>query len=59
VGGLRGVGIYRLELKNDKVVAEEPMLTEMKQRIRDTRVGPDGALYVLTEQKALLKITPK
>jgi len=35
------------------------MLTEMKQRIRDTRVGPDGALYVLTEQKALLKITPK
>jgi glucose/arabinose dehydrogenase len=23
------------------------------------RVGPDGALYVLTEQKALLKITPK
>lgn len=59
VGGLRGVGVYRLELKNDKVVAEEPMLTEMKQRVRDTRVGPDGALYVLTEQKALLKITPK
>ena len=58
VGALRGMGVYRLELKNDKVVAEEPMLTDLKQRIRDVRVGPDGALYVLTEQKALLKITP-
>ena len=59
VGALRGLGVYRLELKNDKVVAEEPMLTDLKTRIRDVRVGPDGALYVLTEQKALLKITPK
>ena len=59
VGALRGLGVYRLELKNDKVVAEEPMLTDMKTRIRDVRVGPDGAVYVLTEQKALLKITPK
>jgi glucose/arabinose dehydrogenase len=59
VGALRGLGVYRLELKNDKVVAEEPLLTDMKQRIRDVRVGPDGAVYVLTEQKALLKLTPQ
>jgi glucose/arabinose dehydrogenase len=58
VGALRGVGIYRLEIKNNKVVAEEPLLTELKTRIRDVRVGPDGAVYVLTEQKALLKLTP-
>ena len=57
-GGLRGLGVYRLELKNGKVVAEEPLLTDMKTRIRDVRVGPDGAVYVLTEQKALLKLTP-
>jgi glucose/arabinose dehydrogenase len=57
-GALRGLGIYRLELKNGKVVAEEPLLTELKTRIRDVRVGPDGAVYVLTEQKALLKLTP-
>jgi glucose/arabinose dehydrogenase len=58
-GALRGIGIYRLEMRGGRVVAEEPMLTDMKTRIRDVRVGPDGALYVLTEQKALLKITPK
>jgi len=58
-GGLRGIGVYRLQLKNNKVVAEEPLLTELKTRIRDVRVGPDGAVYVLTEQKALLKLTPQ
>jgi len=58
-GGLRGTGVYRLTLKNNKVVSEEPLLTELHTRIRDVRVGPDGAVYVLTEQKALLKLTPQ
>jgi aldose sugar dehydrogenase len=57
-GALRGLGVYRLEIKNGKVVAEEPLLNELKTRIRDVRVGPDGAVYILTEQKALLKLTP-
>lgn len=57
-GGLRGLGVYRLTLKNNKVVSEEPLLSELHTRIRDVRVGPDGAVYVLTEQKALLKLTP-
>ena len=57
-GGLRGLGVYRLQLRNNRVVAEEPLLSELKTRIRDVRVGPDGAVYVLTEQKALLKLTP-
>ncbi len=57
-GGLRGLGVYRLELKAGKVVAEEPLLSDLRTRIRDVRVGPDGAVYVLTEQKALLKLTP-
>jgi glucose/arabinose dehydrogenase len=57
-GALRGLGVYRLEIRNGKVVAEEPLLNELKTRIRDVRVGPDGAVYILTEQKALLKLTP-
>ena len=56
---MRGIGIYRLEMKHDKIVAEEPMLTGMHQRIRDVRVGPDGAVYVLDEQKQFLKLSPK
>jgi glucose/arabinose dehydrogenase len=59
VAGLRGIGVYRLEMKGNQVVAEEPMLNDLKQRIRDTRIGPDGALYVVTEQKSVLKVTPK
>ena len=38
----------------------EPMLQELKQRIRDVRQGPDGLLYVLTAEDdgALLRIEP-
>ena len=39
----------------------EPMPTELKQRIRDVRQGPDGLLYVLTAEDdgALLRIEPR
>ena len=41
-------------------VRRESFLTEMRQRIRDVREGPDGFLYVLTEEDegALLRIEP-
>jgi aldose sugar dehydrogenase len=70
VGGLRGMMLDRLTLSNDKVVAEEPLLTDLRSRIRDVRVGPDGAVYVLTDSgtpsmspntpptSKLLKLTP-
>ena len=71
VGGLRGTMLDRLTIANDKVVAEEPLLTDLRARIRDVRVGPDGAVYVLTDSgtssmspntpptSRLLKLTPK
>jgi glucose/arabinose dehydrogenase len=60
VGALRGERLTRLVVQNDKVVSEEPLLTEVRARIRDVRVGPDGAIYVLTDDDAyVLKITPK
>jgi glucose/arabinose dehydrogenase len=36
------------------------MLTDLRQRIRDVRQGPDGLLYLLTEEDdaALLRIEP-
>ena len=49
----------RLTLSGDKVVAEEPMLVDMHSRIRDVRIGPEGAVYVITDEGKLLKITPK
>ena len=61
VGALRGTMLDRLTLDGDKVVSEEPLLTDLHARIRDVRIGPDGAVYVLTDESAgkFLKITPK
>ena len=62
VGALSGQAIFRLELgKDDKVVNEEPLLIDLRARIRDVRVFQDGAVYVLTEGAGgkLLKLTPK
>ena len=38
----------------------ESMLNELKQRIREVRQGPDGLLYLLTDEDdgALLRIEP-
>ena len=49
----------RLELDGDRVTGEEALLTELGRRIRDVAVGPDGALYVLTDQSdgEILRIT--
>ena len=49
VGALRGEMLVRLTLDGRKVVGEERLLTELKERIRDVRQGPDGWLYVLTD----------
>jgi glucose/arabinose dehydrogenase len=71
VGMLRGDSLERLKIVDDKVVNEEPLLTEVHMRIRDVRVGPDGAVYVLTDgglssitdntqaNSKLLKLTPQ
>ena len=59
VGALRGQMLDRLTLAGDKVVAEEPLLVDLHSRIRDVRIGPEGAVYVLTDDGKLLKLTPK
>ena len=49
VGALAFQRVVRLELDGDKVVGEEALLTDMGERIRDVRQGPDGYLYLLTD----------
>lgn len=58
VGALAAQTLIRLELKDDKVVHEERLLGELNSRIRDVRQGPDGYLYVLTDEDSgkLLKV---
>ncbi|HEY0377976.1 MAG TPA: PQQ-dependent sugar dehydrogenase [Pyrinomonadaceae bacterium] len=61
VGALREQRLVRLVIKGNRVVGEEHLLVDRGQRIRDVRQGPDGALYVVTDQPngELWKITPK
>ncbi len=58
IGALVSQELIRLQFDGDKVVHEERLLGELKQRIRDVRQGPDGYLYVLTDEQdgALYKI---
>jgi glucose/arabinose dehydrogenase len=67
VGGMRQGEIPptgRLErvVFNDKMeeLRRESLLLDLKQRVRDVRQGPDGLLYVLTEEEdgALLRLEP-
>ena len=52
VTALSGQHISRLVLEGDKVIAEERLLVERGQRIRELRQGPDGALYALTNEES-------
>jgi glucose/arabinose dehydrogenase len=59
-GALKFQLLSRLELEGDKVVKEERLLQDLRERIRDVRQGPDGALYLLTDNSAgrILRVTP-
>lgn len=48
-GALAGSKLVRLDVENGKIVGEEAMLEDLGERIRDVRVGPDGAVYLLTD----------
>jgi aldose sugar dehydrogenase len=60
IGALREQRLVRLVIKDDRVIGEEHLLTDRGQRIRDVRQGPDGALYIVTDDTngELWKITP-
>jgi glucose/arabinose dehydrogenase len=60
IGGLVSTILVRLELDGEKVVKEERLLREMGERIRDVRDGPDGALWLLTDNPAgrVLRVMP-
>lgn len=61
VGGLASRDLRRLHMENDRVVKETIWLSDLGARIRDVQTGPDGALYVLTDDKTdgkVLRLTP-
>jgi glucose/arabinose dehydrogenase len=61
IGGLVSERLVRLVIKDKRVIGEEHLLADRGKRIRDVRQGPDGMLYVVTDESGgeLWKITPK
>ncbi|QLK61475.1 PQQ-dependent sugar dehydrogenase [Enterobacteriaceae bacterium Kacie_13] len=61
IGALAGESLIRLTVDGDKVTGEERLLTDRKERIREVQTGPDGFVYVLTDEKdgKLLKVSPQ
>jgi aldose sugar dehydrogenase len=60
IGALRGEMLVRLERDGDRITREERLLQPLHERIRDVRMGPDGALWLLTDNSAgrILRLAP-
>jgi len=60
VGALRDQMLVRLTLEGEKVLSEERLFQGQFGRIRDVRIGPDGLVYLLTDeaQGAMLRLEP-
>lgn len=50
VGALKMQKLVRLRFRDKKVIEEEDLLLDLDERIRDVRMGPDGALWLLTDE---------
>ncbi|MGD9867700.1 MAG: PQQ-dependent sugar dehydrogenase [Hyphomicrobiales bacterium] len=61
VGALKDRHLRRVDLEGSEVVGQELLLAELGKRIRDVRAGPDGYLYVLTDEPdgELIRIEPE
>jgi glucose/arabinose dehydrogenase len=59
-GALSGKMLVRLQLNGNVVSGEERLLQNLYERIRDVRQGPDGALWLLTDNSAgrIVRVSP-
>lgn len=61
VGGLASNALVRLVLEDGRVTGEERYLHELGERIRDVQQGPDGYIYVITDNSngRILRVLPR
>jgi glucose/arabinose dehydrogenase len=60
LGALKTQALIRVRLEGERVIEDEIMLKGKLARIRDVRVGPDGLVYLLTDQPngAIFRLEP-
>jgi glucose/arabinose dehydrogenase len=58
IGAMAGQHLVRLVLNGERVVAEEKLLVDLKQRVREVRQAPDGSIYAFVGA-SLTRLTPK
>jgi aldose sugar dehydrogenase len=58
IGAMAGQHLVRLVLNGERVAAEEQLLAEQKQRVREVRQAPDGSIYIL-QGASIVRLTPK
>lgn len=61
VAALAGRHLRLVDMEGGKAIAQQVLLSDLGERIRDVRVGPDGAIYLLTDstEGKLLKLEPR
>lgn len=61
IGALKEMRLVRVRIENGRVTGEQHLLVDRRQRIRDVRQGPDGALYLVTDEDngELLRVAPR
>lgn len=57
-GSLAGQALWRMTVSSTAVLAREPLLAELHERIRDVAQSPDGAIMLLTDSGKLLRLAP-
>ncbi len=61
IGSLKNEMLVRLEIKEESVLKEERLLQNEVGRIRDVREGPDGFIYIITDEPdgRLIRLEPE
>lgn len=59
-GALAGEMLVRLEVDGKRITHEERLFLDLGKRIREVKQGPDGALYLLTDESSgeILRVAP-
>ncbi|HLF24581.1 MAG TPA: PQQ-dependent sugar dehydrogenase, partial [Burkholderiales bacterium] len=60
IGSLRPGALVRLTMKDGKVAREDRYLGDLDERIRDVQPGPDGMIYLVTDNRdgRVLRVKP-